>query len=1299
MATILLQAAGGVFGTLIGGPVGGVVGRALGALGGAAIDSSLLSPQRRVEGPRLAAARIQEADEGAGVARLYGTARIAGQMIWTTRFEEEKDTERQGGKGGGGEQTVTTYSYFGNVAIGLCEGPIACIRRVWADGEELDLTAVSLRVHLGREDQMPDPLIEAKQGAGNAPGYRGLAYIVIERLPLEKWGNRIPQIACEVVRPVGDLERNIRAVTIIPGASEHGLDPSSVRERVRRGEDRLLNRNMLFGASDFEASIDELTALCPKLERAALVVAWFGDDLRAGSCTIRPGVEAGSRNESKPWRVGPTDRTGARLISESGGGPAYGGTPSDAGVLRAIADLRARGLKVTYYPFLLMDVPAGNNLPDPYGCAEQAAYPWRGRITLDREPGRAGSGDGTTAAADTVRRFVGAARVEHFAIGGGTVSYAGPAEWSYRRMVLHQAHLAKLAGGVDAFVIGSELRGLTRVRDAGGGFPFVAALAALAADVKLVLPRAKVIYAADWSEYFGYQPADGSDDVFFNLDPLWAHPAIDMVGIDNYLPIADWRDEDAGGEGLDAARSPYDRDALRRGIAGGENFDWYYASEADRAARRRTPIADGRGKPWVFRGKDLKGWWSNPHYERRGGVEVAAKSAWVPMSKPIWFTELGCAAIDKGANQPNVFLDPKSGESAKPYFSTGARDDLMQRRFLDAHLGFWDPAVEGFRDADNPLSPVFGGRMVDPAGIHLWAWDARPYPAFPGRADVWSDGANWRRGHWLTGRLGQAPLDGLIRTLLADHGFAAVDATQVDAVVAGYLVGTPGSARAQLEELLRLCGVVTHAEAGRLVFRSTASLETAASIEAFAETDEDQPFVEARRAEESETAEEVVVGFIDAARFYQPGAAGAVRPDAEFPRQDTIELPVALEEDDARRFAAGVLGAGLSGRETLRFALAPTELAVEPGDAVNVAGRPGRWLVTRIESGLARRVEARRLPGAVAFAGDGGVPTAPLPNKPEGASRPFVLLLDLPQGDAAVPEEAARIAGFVHPPKPLLVQASAAGGPFETRLVLDVPSTMGELRFGLAAGPVGVIDGANVLEVELYRGALYSIERERLLAGANLCAVQSRSGAWEVLQFESAEEIAPSRFRLRTLARGQGGTEDATVAGAEAGAAFVLLDAATQPLHLKTREIGRTLDWRVAVLGQPLDGEGVAREAAALGLRAVRPLSPVHLRCAFAPDGSATFGWVRRTRIAGDGWDGIDVPLGEEIERYRVTLSDGSGVELVRESDAASLIVSAGEQMQVFGRMPATLTARVAQLSLRHEAGTERSAVFGRPGA
>ncbi len=109
-------------------------------------------------------------------------------------------------------------------------------------------------------------------------------------------------------------------------------------------------------------------------------------------------------------------------------------------------------------------------------------------------------------------------------------------------MILHYADLAEEAGGVQGFILGSELVGLTRVRSASGVYPAVARLRALAAEVRAILRAStKIVYAADWTEY-GAHVLDGGGEVRFPLDPLFADDDIDAVGIDYYPPISDWRD-------------------------------------------------------------------------------------------------------------------------------------------------------------------------------------------------------------------------------------------------------------------------------------------------------------------------------------------------------------------------------------------------------------------------------------------------------------------------------------------------------------------------------------------------------------------------------------------------------------------------------------------------------------------------------------------------------------------------------------------------------------------------------------
>jgi hypothetical protein len=561
MAALVLSSAGGALGAAFG-PIGAIAGRIVGAVAGNMLDRQLFgSGGSASSGPRLADLDVMASTEGAPVPRVYGRARLSGQVIWATQLEEVATTEQNpgdsGGKGfaGGASATGTTtsYTYFANFAVGLCEGTIGRVGRIWADGKPLDLEGLNFRVHRGDETQAPDGLIVAKEGAGNAPAYRGLAYVVFERLPLADFGNRIPQLSFEIVRPIGLLESMVRAITLIPGGTEFGYEPAVVVQLTGPGQSAPENRHIAHARSDVVAALDELQGVCPRLERVAVVVAWFGSDLRAGHCVVQPGIDNAAKSTSPlTWSVDGVTRKSAYVVSQSNGRPAFGGTPSDDSVTHLIAELRARGLKVTLYPFVMMDVPAGNTLPDPWsGAGSQPTYPWRGRITCDPAPGRPGSPQGSAAVT---------AQVAHFFTGG-----AG----NYGRMVLHYARLCAAAGGVDAFLIGSELKALTRLRAGPGSYPAVDALVSLASEVKAIVGGALVTYGADWTEY----GADVFDaEVRFPLDALWASPAIGAVGIDYYAPLADWRDE-AGH--LDSARatSIYDRDYLRGQVRAGEAFD------------------------------------------------------------------------------------------------------------------------------------------------------------------------------------------------------------------------------------------------------------------------------------------------------------------------------------------------------------------------------------------------------------------------------------------------------------------------------------------------------------------------------------------------------------------------------------------------------------------------------------------------------------------------------------------------------------------------------------------------------
>ncbi|ARQ00958.1 baseplate multidomain protein megatron [Pseudorhodoplanes sinuspersici] len=1279
MASLVLSTAGGAAGGALFGTVGAMAGRLAGAVAGSLIDQSLFGSsgtQQTREGPRLRDLDVMVSTEGAPIQRVYGRARIAGQVIWATALQEAIDTRTEttgggGGKGGGGSAAsqpvttkTTTYSYYANIAVGLCEGPIGHVARVFADGKLLDLKRINYRVYRGDDDQPADPLIVAKEGADNAPAYRGLAYIVFERLPVAQFGNRIPQLSFEVMRPVGALEQQIRAVTLIPGATEFGYEPSTVVRVMGKGKSAPENRHVSYADSDVVASLDELQATCPNLERVAIVVTWFGNDLRAGECRIRPGIDNREKEtHGATWSVAGVNRNNAYRVSVVDDRPAFGGTPSDASVRHLIEELKSRGLKVTLYPFVMMDVPPDNALPDPWtGEAPQPAFPWRGEITCFPAPGVEGSPDGTSAAGAQVDAF--------FDAGGG-------AGWNHRRFILHYATLAKEAGGVDAFLIGSEMKSLTRVRAASGVYPAVGQFVALASDVKEILGNDTVVtYAADWTEYGAHVVDAGANEVRFPLDPLWASPDIDAIGIDYYPPLSDWRDTpDHADRAL--ADTIHDREYLAANVNGGEAFDFYYADAAARATQTRTPITDGLGKPWIYRQKDIWNFWSQPHHERVGGVELGSATAWVPQSKPIWLTETGCSAVDKGSNQPSVFPDAKSSVGGFPHFSNKRRDDLIQRRFLEAVLGV-------FADESdlNPVSPLYGGRMVDPSGIHIWTWDARPYPIFPAVTDVWSDGPNWETGHWLTGRLGASNMEGLMSAILSDAGVVSCDVSALGEGPDGYVIDRPMSARAAIEPLAQVYAFDAAEEDGQLVFRPRGGVPVIELAESDCVLGDKGAPLRLLRAQETELPRAVALGFTDLQNDYRRSAATSRRLVGGSSRLTQNDLAIVTNGVSAERRADIWLQDVWAGRESANFALPPSLLSLSPGDviALTVDGRRRLLEVSEIVDTQSRAVKARSIDPEIF-----NLPLAPAsvtaPSVPPAIGPVEVRLLDLPSFNGEEPVVLTRAAIFADPwPGPVAIWRSRDGASYEQVATAVAPAIVGEMIDPLPRGPLGCFDDANRVRVQLFGGVLASVSDQTLLGGANLAALQGPTGAYEIFQFANAELVGNGTYELSRLLRGQGGSEWSMADLLEEGATFVLLDQQLVPVARGLEMLGRPLSLRIGAASRDHgDIAAVTAEATPQAI-ALRPYAPVHLRATRGADG-ITLSWIRRTRVSGDSWETLDVPLGEDGERYEIDILDGDVVKRVLQSATTSVTYSSDDEIDDFGGALDTISVRIAQMS------------------
>ena len=405
MATILLSAAGAAIGGSIGGTVLGLssvaLGRFVGATVGRLIDQRLMGAGSDVvETGRIERFRLTGAGEGDPVAQVYGRMQVAGHVIWATQFSEAV-TVSGGGKGSPPTPKTRSYSYSVSLAIALCEGEISSVGRVWADGVEVSRDNLNMVVYHGTQDQLPDPKMEAVEGAGQVPAYRGTAYVVFEDLQLEQFGNRLPQFNFEVTRPSqlglfdaeDDIAHGVRGVAMLPGSGEYALATTPVTYSFGAGKSQTINVNTPSGKADVLSALERMTDELPNCQSTSLIVSWFGNDLRCGSCSIKPKVEQVEHDGAEmPWVVSGLGRGSADLVvRDNENRPLYGGTPADAAVIEAIVALGDAGQDVMYYPFILMDQGEGNSLPDPYSDSDaQPVLPWRGRITLSEAPGRAG---------------------------------------------------------------------------------------------------------------------------------------------------------------------------------------------------------------------------------------------------------------------------------------------------------------------------------------------------------------------------------------------------------------------------------------------------------------------------------------------------------------------------------------------------------------------------------------------------------------------------------------------------------------------------------------------------------------------------------------------------------------------------------------------------------------------------------------------------------------------------------------------------------------------------------------------
>ncbi|MET3824882.1 hypothetical protein ABIC16_000575 [Sphingomonas sp. PvP055] len=420
----------------------------------------------------------------------------------------------------------------------------------------------------------------------------------------------------------------------------------------------------------------------------------------------------------------------------------------------------------------------------------------------------------------------------------------------------------------------------------------------------------------------------------------------------------------------------------------------------------------------------------------------------------------------------------------------------------------------------------------------------------------------------------------------------------------------------------------------------------------------------------------VTVSHYDPARDFQIGVQRAGRPGPGT-REDRMELVAAVHAGAAKTIAEQTLARGEAGRERRSVTLGWGAIALAPGARVTIRGVGGIWRVTRW--GFERHVvtlDCVRLPAPSAAARASPGRVLPAPDVAAGTTV-LAVTETLPFDDS-----------LLATPRITIVAAGTQPGWRRAAVLYSVDDGVRWITAGTtaAAGVVGRIatlpgiaaaslrDDINRFEVDLAHGdmALLSASASALAGGANLALVGD-----EILQFGTAEQIGVARWRLSSLLRGRRGSERAIGSQAVGDGFAILTPSQAMTIDLPMAAIGGSVRILASGVG---DLAGPASATLSLTGTSVVPPSPVLLRGREIGGGDVAISWVRRSRNGWQWTDGIDAPLAEEREIYRVTIDDdgpaprsvfvGTPAFLLRAAERGSGTMIAVRQAGTLGESP-----------------------------
>ena len=1308
-----LQIIGTFAGSAVGaifGPSGAITGASIGYTIGTAVNNSIKNTT--VSGPQPTSLTTQISSYGIPLPRIFGSMRVAGNVIWAQPIQQT--TTSSGGGKGGGAKAASGYTYSITMAIAVCQAPVSHVLNVWADSQlltflDLGTAGVDYNFHFGGASSVPDPIIESFEGVGNVPSYKDTFYLVVKDFQLQNYGNRIPNFTFEMQYkdiPTPSVETQINAVNIIPGDGEFVYDTTIQKyvNTITGVAQAPVNMNNSFNEADAFLALDQLQDTLPNLEWISIICIWFATSLDAGACTIVPKVRYSGNITTSPdvWNVGTVTRSTAEIVLFFGDGtPTYQGTPSDRSICNFINEIKnARGLNVMFCPLIYVDT-----------------------ITPESKPGRGAitPANATDAATWFTKTNGYNAFIEHYlnlSVGATT-----------------------LKDNIDAFMIGASYTGMTSATFTTGVYPGVTGFQNIAAIAKSILPsNVKVVYGANYTEY--HSDING----WYNMDPLWADSNVDIVGIEAYFPITP-----------DLDQSVITYDDIYYGWAHWEGYEYFFDNRPNTTAgtsnlvsnpftttssspivevdltgfynanltvgqeitfagctgnpggisnaninglRTVLIVVDGThvkftagasatsstsaggssctiDKPkyyssQTFAWKDFLYWWANTHTN-----PDSSSTSWTVKMKPLWFTQFGFSSIDGTTNQPAANNDPRSIAFTYPRQSKQQIDNYAQRLALQA--------TEDFLTAINAVS---GQSNLVPLRF-AYCWDARPYPTYPNFTTIYPDYGRWATGFYMQGKLGTSTTGAIVSSLLETVGITSYDVSTITDIVDGYCIPDISAVRDNISDLSIpfFFDVVESSGVMKFVKRGSPSILTipqnnlvppdgGGDIRSLAVT---------TRTQEIDLPQKYSVSYYDAANSYEQNTQIAQRQTTQSVNQTNYSWNLALGDQAAQNIANQLLYTTWQNRTSYQFTLPPQYCYIEPTDVItltiNNVDRILRVVTTDMQPHGSQAVTAVTEDAATynfyAVPGSNG-PKIALPSV-----TPTTLLdiLDLP----AFPSDSWTDVFITMADAPLdpnwngaIVYRSDDGGEDGGNVYNEFTPLLNKSNMGVATTVLDVAqsytwDFESTLTVVMINGALSSSTELGVLNGANSAVLGT-----EVIQFLTATLTDTDTYELSGFLRGRLGTED-QIGTHVSGEYFVMLDLNITRLAMPLPLINALEYYKAVSIGATL---GTTNEQSfTYHARQLMPYSPVYIIGVRDVSHNLTISWIRRTRVGGALLDGSDVPLSEETEAYSIDILNGSTVVRTISSTSPTCIYSAANQVTDFGSTQSSISIKVYQIS------------------